>query len=314
MEADWGRGDFVRLSLTEINDLIAPSGLVGIEAELITEGHANTNYRLSIESQAAVLLRIYQRDPQAGAVERAIAGYLGDGVPVPRILWFSEERGCCILTWLEGESIESLVTGGRSQSVLDAAESIGWTLAQISSIHFTSAGFLDGDLKVCSRWPSAADGLFDYMDHLLGLDIVRERAGTGLVRPLERISRVARVRLNALAQPPNLVHGDFKASNLLVSGGKLSGVLDWEFAHSGTWLLDAGQLFRHPLPAGFVNGFESGFVAAGGGLVGEWRELARAVDTLSLVDFLARPASTDRRIAEVRRLAGETCTALESWV
>ena len=45
-----------------------------------------------------------------------------------------------------------------------------------------------------------------------------------------------------------------------------------------------GQLFRHPLPAQFEDRFVEGFEQEGGKLFRGWRELARKVDVLSMLD------------------------------
>ena len=55
--------------------------------------------------------------------------------------------------------------------------------------------------------------------------------------------------------PPQLIHGDFRLGNLLVADGRLTGVLDWELAHSGDYHEDlafgcmAVWRFGSPRPA-----------------------------------------------------------------
>jgi aminoglycoside phosphotransferase (APT) family kinase protein len=310
VESDWGRGqDFVRLSLEEINELIEPAGCLAISSELLAEGHANTNYRLRLEGGGSVVLRLYQREPAVAALERALANRLRGRVPVPAVLFQDLDRRFTLSEWRPGTTIERLMSSGKDDEVLAAANDLGRTLATISSVRFPHAGYLDADLKVVGPWPSTADGLFDYLEYLLQGDLVRQRAEESLLVSVHALARSARVRLSEVAQEPNLVHGDYKATNLLIEDGRLSGVLDWEFAHAGTWLLDAGQLFRHPMPPGFREGFEAGFRGGGGELPADWQPLARAVDLVSLVDFLGRPDASERRIAQVMRLIEVTVAA-----
>jgi hypothetical protein len=182
----------------------------------------------------------------------------------------------------------------------------------MSQIQFPLAGFLDARLIVVNPWESTADGLFGYLDHLLDQEIVVRRAGRDLVERVRPISGQAHRWLFSLSLPPCLMHGDFKASNLLIDAGKLSGILDWEFVSSGTWLMGAGQLFRHPLPAGFEEAFSEGFVAGGGELFEGWRSLARAIDLLSAFDFLGRESCSAERQAGVIALAWETVRAWQN--
>ncbi|AIE87982.1 phosphotransferase family protein [Fimbriimonas ginsengisoli] len=298
MESTWGRGmDFVRLSLAEINDLLSPSEMVAADADLLPEGHANTNYRLDLADGSHAVLRLYQRDPGAARLEWAIADRLGGEVPVPRVLYFDNGRQFAVIEWKLGETMERLLASGLEAEVSDAATDIGRTLAVISKVRFDQAGFLDADLEVSGPWPSVADGLFGHLDFLLDQPLVQARAGGNLCRRIRPVSAAARKKLNDIDEPPCLVHGDYKATNLLIHEGRLSAVLDWEFAHSGTWLMSVGQIFRHAVPRGFEERFEAGFREGGGKLPPGWRQLAREIDLLSMVDFLSRESADEARIA-----------------
>ena len=52
-------------------------------------------------------------------------------------------------------------------------------------------------------------------------------------------------RLEELESDRRLVHGDFNPTNILIDDGAVSGVLDWEYCHSGTPYMDIGNLLRH---------------------------------------------------------------------
>lgn len=79
---------------------------------------------------------------------------------------------------------------------------------------------------------------------------------------------------------PALVHGDYRAGNLLFSDGHISGVLDWEFAHAGdpardlAWLMAASNRVSEDMACDMVPLGEvvDRYVAAGG----------RAVDAAAL--------------------------------
>jgi hypothetical protein len=68
-------------------------------------------------------------------------------------------------------------------------------------------------------------------------------------------------------------------------------VLDWEFAFSGSPLVDVGNMlrFREEQPDGFAAGFIAGYREAGGLLPPGWPEISEALDLCALADFLTRP-------------------------
>jgi fructokinase len=97
------------------------------------------------------------------------------------------------------------------------------------------------------------------------------------------------------ASARQLVHSDFNGKNLLVldrgDRWSISAVLDWEFAFSGSPLVDVGNMlrFRAAYPPSFVSGFIAGFREAGGDLPSDWQEVSEALDLYALADFLTRP-------------------------
>ncbi len=306
MEANWERGsEHVLLSLDEINSRLSPLSTVATSSCLLTEGKANSNYLLDLTSGGKVVLRVHVKDPAAGRLEAAIAKHFGGDPVVPQVLLHDPEQSYSVVEWMPGESMESLVLAGRGDEVLAAAEDIGSTLFRLSQSRLPSAGFLDENLEVREAWPSIGAGLFGYVRFLLDTDLVNDRLAAGLKGEIRRIADEVEPQI---PEEPCLVHGDFKASNLLIHEGRLSAVLDWEFAHSGTWVMSVGQLFRHheQLP----DGFEERFARGCGELPRNWRELGQAIDLLSFLDFLNRPASGPTVIAEANRLIARNVASL----
>jgi aminoglycoside phosphotransferase (APT) family kinase protein len=70
----------------------------------------------------------------------------------------------------------------------------------------------------------------------------------------------------------------------------IAAVLDWEFAASGSPLVDLGNFlrFEHEMPRDFTEAFIQGYVAASEGLPSNWRELAKLLDLAAMVHFLER--------------------------
>ncbi|RYG25443.1 hypothetical protein EON82_07050, partial [bacterium] len=89
----------------------------------------------------------------------------------------------------------------------------------------------------------------------------------------------------------------------------LTAVLDWEFAHAGTWLSDVGQLLRHPesLPDGFVEAFLDELNAPEDTML-----LARTLDFVNLVDFLHKEKDQPKMRVDVTRRIEEVCGLYEA--
>ena len=84
----------------------------------------------------------------------------------------------------------------------------------------------------------------------------------------------------------------------------MAAVIDWEFAFSGSPLFDVGNFLRYErkqLPLVEPH-FSRGFVA-GGGLLGEdWRQLARVIDLTALCESLTReelPADVENELLDL---------------
>jgi aminoglycoside phosphotransferase (APT) family kinase protein len=302
MEARWNRAaHHCVLGLDAVNELIRDSGFSAKSAALLQEGKANTNYGLTLDDGRHAVLRIYQRDRTIAPFERAVTEFVARDVPVPRFQYLHPDNSFALTSWIEGETLESLAGRGRQNESDSIAFEIGAALARISDRKFNMPGFLNSEMTVIAEWATTVDGLFGYLFACMARPLVAERTGSDVIRRIERFVRRTEPRLRLATAAPCLVHGDFKVSNLLVADGRLAGVLDWEFAHSGTFLLDVGQLFRHAgcLGPGFEAEFVRGFESTGGSLPEDWRQMAKAVDLVSLVDFLGRDSSGPQMVRDV---------------
>jgi Ser/Thr protein kinase RdoA (MazF antagonist) len=198
------------------------------------------------------------------------------------------------------------MASGQAEEVMNAAESVGNALARISEHTFSKPGFLDANLDVPQPWTSVYDGFFPYLVHL----VERAQMDEGLKRRVVGAWTSREERLRIVTEQPCLSHADYKASNLLIHGGRLSGVLDWEFVHAGTWLLDAGQVLRYlgPLRETFADEMERGFQKQ---MPPDWRELSRTIDLINLTEFLVKP-SGEQQAATSRALIMDSVSELDS--
>ena len=253
-------------------------------AELISTGKANTNYKLTLGSGRAALLRFHVRDSSAASREAALARLVEGTVPVPRCWFGCPEESWSVWEWLEGDLLEL-----APEQLAACARSLGEVLAGIGRHRFKGAGLFDAELGFSYRFDEACAAYVARMHECLASALAQERLGAraGLV---ERFIFEREGVLTPYRGACQLVHGDYKPSNLLVRDGRVVGVLDWEFSHSGCSLLDVAILFRHRAgmdPRALLD-FEDGFRGAGGFLDPDWREATRYLDLVNLLDFLSR--------------------------
>ena len=152
---------------------------------------------------------------------------------------------------------------------------------------------------------------------MLESDLVFDRLGPALGRAYRTMVEQESHLLDALRhETPCLVHSDFDPSNILVRrmGGHwcVSGVLDWEYAHSGSPLADLGHILRPPAGEvpGFQQGLVQGYTARGGKLPSAWRAISRLLDLAAFVEFLSRPGAGPEVIRSARQAVQKT---IHTW-
>jgi aminoglycoside phosphotransferase (APT) family kinase protein len=144
------------------------------------------------------------------------------------------------------------------------------------------------------------------------------RLGPELTGAVQRLLRENATLLAAADTQIVLVHGDYKAQNLLVrqagASWDVAAVLDWEFAFAGSPLFDVAICLRYGdiLPPAFTTAFAAGYRAHGGILPPDWRRIIRLLDLVNLCGFLDAPDARGPMIAEVTALLRATVAGWQS--
>jgi aminoglycoside phosphotransferase (APT) family kinase protein len=309
VEQAWGRyRDVVVLSPTEASMLIGQNVL---DVQPFSGGRRNSNYRLVVAGRAEPLvLRLHTADPSACTRERRLLELVKDSVPVPRIVCTAPLAvpPWSLMSFVGGERMDLALTTTSAATIRRITRSAGGALARIHQIRFSRAGFLDEQLQVRQslgpeyRWHTFLHGM-------LGRDELVSNLGGELSDRLRRfVDDNRRLEEAMSAGGACLSHSDYKPWNLLVAGAEVAAVLDWEFAFAATPLNDVGNFLRYSARyvSDYETGFIEGYVEAGGSLPDDWRRLARLVDLISLLDFLARPDPTGIIVGDVRPLLEAT--------
>jgi aminoglycoside phosphotransferase (APT) family kinase protein len=239
------------------------------------------------------VVRIYppgRRDDAAPEVDAAVLRLVRGLVPVPDVL---EVRRSITAAGRPGLLVTSFLPGERGDLVLphlsdaDAATfggGLGHLLADLAGMPTSRGGpFVDAALTI---------GDFGMTDDLPAFVAGHAEALGWEPQLLDRLTSVARRAQTLLDEVGRtcLVHSDLNPKNLLVDRDNLTvtGVLDWEFAHSGHPFTDLGNLLRFDRRPAYADAVVAAWCERRGTDPSLTLELARAADVWALVDLAAR--------------------------
>jgi aminoglycoside phosphotransferase (APT) family kinase protein len=162
---------------------------------------------------------------------------------------------------------------------------VGEIAAQLAGMPTVRPGlFVDGDLTID---PFDAD-LPGWVGHNRPALAGQGWSDSDLDR-LASMAERAQAALDTVGRT-SLVHSDLNPKNLLFDADTLAvtGVLDWEFAHSGHPFTDLGNVLRFDRQPDYVAGVLSPWESLRGTTADHALDLARAADLFALIDLAAR--------------------------
>ncbi len=255
-----------------VRGVLGPKRLLSVE--LLGNGKSNTSYKLVVDDGAAYVLRLYSQGNPAR--EAKIMDLVRDFVPVPAELGRGDTWS--LTTFLDGDILER-----RPEHSGKAAEA----LARIASVALDSPGWINPDGTVS---PFPFNGIGGYVSGMLDREEVLRWTGREIAEAVAKTVSDAPDLIAELDAQSCLVHGDFNPTNILIKNGEVSGILDWEYSHSGTPFMDIGNLIRHTRES-YHPLIEQGLRAAGMNLPEDWLLRARLVDLTSHLEFLTTARS-----------------------
>ncbi len=247
-------------------------------------------------------------DKEAAYREQKIALLLKGVLPVPQTHYIGEHENTyfAITEFMQGISLRELLLSDIPHDLNNIMHEIGNILSKIASYKFSYAGFLDKKLQVL---PHEASDILKYTQECLNNESV------SIVLGNETISKIIIVLekygfLISNNQEKNLVHGDFDPANILVEKinhtWKVSGILDWEFAFSGSILWDVANMLRyaHKMPPEFQGLFIDALKKNNIKLPNNWQTAVCLLNLSSLLDCLKRSdiKNHPNRRADIREL------------
>jgi len=293
-------------SLQEILDQAFPGKTI-LSHRLLPGGCVNLNYKVQLSNEKTPkILRVYLRDRDAAYREKKLAILIGDTVPIPSIVAIDEYQSYrfAIVEYREGILLRDLLLSKGSEIAEEALIEAGLVLAALQNYHFSSSGFFDSNLEIATSITQdsyATFALKRFQDPTTETIIGKETA-IKLQSYLENSTSLFPDGLTT-----NLVHGDFGPENLLVQQckgyWKLSAILDWEFAFSGSVLTDIANMLRysHQTSPSYEKAFLHGVKQGGIHLPNDWRIRIAWLNLLALLDCLTRcsPKEHPNRCADI---------------
>ncbi|GEP37225.1 hypothetical protein NPS01_08880 [Nocardioides psychrotolerans] len=261
------------------------------------------------------VVRIYAepgpRGEQAHEVDAALLRLVRGLLPVADVL---EVRRGDPATGMPALLVTSLLPGERGDLVLPRLDDaqlailgreVGALVATLGAMPQLRPGpFVDGDLRVGTF--EGADGLVDWVrqhEPTLAHWSDDERAGLAVV------AEEAQELLDSVGRRC-LVHSDLNPKNLLVDPTtlRITGLVDWEFAHAGHPFTDLGNVLRFDRAPRYADAVLATYAGARGTPPAVALDLARAADLWALVDLASRHGHNpvaDRAERLLRAIAGE---------
>ncbi|MEZ5095195.1 MAG: phosphotransferase [Nocardioides sp.] len=251
--------------------------------------------------ESPVVVRLYAgrsaaRGPDAVDVDAALLRLLRGIVPVPQVLEVRRPSGelpaLLVTEHLSGTPAAALLPHLDRRDRARLGDRLGAVLDRLAHVPTPRAGVFRGpDLRI---EPFAVDAVPGWVAAQLPALTTWEQPAR---HRLERLADLAQDLLDTVPRT-SVAHSDFNPKNLLVDPETLAvtGVVDWEFAHSGSPYTDVGNLLRFDRDPDLV----AAVLARWGDL-----DLARAADLTALVDLAARdhdPASRNPVTREAHRL------------
>jgi fructosamine-3-kinase len=251
--------------------------------ELLSGGQANTNICIGNDR----VLRLYRRDASIAGKELALLKKSWNHFLVPEVIQSGD--GFLVTKFMKHSALEDTAEMGAA---------LGNALAEIHSNTYKIPGFIGADLQVEESMEDFVDDMWSYLCSFME---VPPKAALPTVL-LDEVISFFDSKIDGLKQSAGssvLLHGDFKVSNLRWSEQGKPLVLDWEFAYSGSALIDLGQLFRWPTSQPFEEAFVQAYQASGGHLPDRWKYEAGILDLINLVGLLYKSTPDSQRSLDI---------------
>lgn len=278
--------------------------------KIVSGGCANLNIKINLDfGEQFFILRVYLRDKDAAYREQKLGTLLKQTVPMPQVYFIGdcEQYRFAITEYLPGVPLRDLLLSNKPHDVSSIMFEAGKLLSKIHDHAFPTPGFFDGDLNILKT--SSENEYIEFAQECLRHPNAIECLNADLITNIKRHFLTYQKFLPD-ENESRLVHADYDPANILVDivdgEWKITGILDWEFAFSGSSLFDVANMLRyaHQMPAVFEDSFIQGLFSEGFVLPPHWKETIHLLNLISLLDCLARSSihQCPNQCADIREL------------
>jgi aminoglycoside phosphotransferase (APT) family kinase protein len=261
---------------------------IAASAVPLTGGYGGETFAVSAAGEDAVL-KLYARRPGRAAVDAALLRLVRGLLPVPRVLDAQVDQVGGDPTYLlterlPGINLQDFLTTADDRQRESVGVQLGELLVRLSGMPFLSFGEFHGsELRIESF---GSGGLAQWLNHHVeSFGLSREQVDS-LRKVIDRAEDLADSGVDRFC----LVHSDFNPKNLLVDPdtARITGLIDWEFAHAGTPYADLGNLLRFGTDPVLERAALRVVRETGPDLGDRLVERSRVADLWALIDLAAR--------------------------
>lgn len=253
------------------------------------------------------------RSALAPEIDAAVHELVRGLLPVPEVLEVRRSEpddglpGLLVTSWLPGDRGDLLLNRQDDEGLARMGRAMGLAAATLAGMPTLHPGpFLDADLSL-GAFPDG--GLGEWVEHRLG-----EWSPKGRDQLIE-IAERAQDLLDSVARS-SVVHSDLNPKNVLFDPltQAITGIVDWEYAHSGHPWTDLGNVLRFDRQEPYVDAALAAWTQVRGGAPADLLEGARAADLWALIDLASGAGDNPvaRRAERLLRRIAETGD-LHAW-
>ena len=254
-----------------------------LKNEIISGGCANLNIKIILDNGQIFILRVYLRDRASAYREQKLAELIKKNIPIPQIYFIGEykEQIFAIVEYINGITLREFILNNPNEDIKQVMFEAGKILNKTRQYKFANAGFFDQDLQVIPSSESYLKFTKKNLQHPNIPSNFKIQIGNYLKQYGDFFPK---------ENERNLVHADYDPANILVDEingiWKITAILDWEFAFSGSTLCDVANMLRyaHQMPKIFTEAFLTGL----SDLPKDWELSINLLNLFSLLDCLAR--------------------------
>lgn len=303
------------MRIEELDGIAAALGSKVVTTSVLAGGFSHETCLLTL-ADGQVVARFGGTDL---AIEAGVMAAARRHVPVPEVLLVmpgggEHVRPAMVIEFVDGVVLSRVLAEDRLGRV-DAGGlgvEVGRVVAGVAAVDFDRRGFfIDADLTVKEEVPWSQQ-LVEFAEGCMAV-VPHSRLDGETCRAWVQLCTANASVLEDVDGHTRLVHADINPKNILISrvgdGWQVDALLDWEFSYSGCPYGDAANMARFgaDYPAGFLEGFQAGFIEqqpADLPLVENWAHVGRVLDMFALSDLVTRPvghAVADQAAEQVRR-------------